>query len=210
VSCCGPRFYGKVFSERTARRNARQYRRKGLRGSARDTFEFLRPRVPGRSVLEIGGGVGAIELELLKAGAARATNVELSPSYEPVAAELAREAGVEERFRYRVANIAEAEVEGADAVVLHRVVCCYPDGEELTRRAAALAARDLVLTFPRETPWNRAAFALFNFALWTLRLKFRAYVHPVRVLVAAAESEGLALTYDRPRAVWQTVALTRV
>ena len=40
------------------------------------------------TVLEVGGGVGAIQLELLRAGAAGTTNVELSAAYEPYAAEL--------------------------------------------------------------------------------------------------------------------------
>ena len=46
----------------------------------RRTVEFLQGLgLEGASVLEIGGGVGEIEIELLQAGAARAQNLELSP-----------------------------------------------------------------------------------------------------------------------------------
>ena len=48
--------------------------------------------VEGAEVLEIGGGVGAIELELLRRGAARATNVELSHGYEQEGERLVAEA----------------------------------------------------------------------------------------------------------------------
>ena len=37
--------------------------------------------IEGSTVLEPGGGVGSIQLELLKEGAARSTVVELSPGY---------------------------------------------------------------------------------------------------------------------------------
>ena len=45
----------------------------------------------GATVLEIGGGVGEIQIELLKSGAARAVNLELSPAYEAEATELLRD-----------------------------------------------------------------------------------------------------------------------
>ncbi len=32
-------------------------------------------------MLEVGGGIGAIEIELLRAGVTRAMNVELAPTY---------------------------------------------------------------------------------------------------------------------------------
>jgi hypothetical protein len=45
--------------------------------------DFLEQRgIAGASVLEVGGGVGEIHLELLRRGATRAVNLELSPAYE--------------------------------------------------------------------------------------------------------------------------------
>ena len=89
ASCCTPSGYRKIFGAKTARHDLRKYRRRGLDETARRIADFLVGRgVEGDSVLEVGGGVGAIQLELLKAGAAKTTNVELSPEYEPYAAEL--------------------------------------------------------------------------------------------------------------------------
>ena len=54
--------------------------------------EFLEQRgVEGATVLEIGGGVGEIQIELLKRGATRAANLELSPAYEEEAKRLLRD-----------------------------------------------------------------------------------------------------------------------
>ena len=70
----------------------------------------------------MGGGIGAIEIELLKAGMARAVNVELTPTYEAAAGELVVETGLSDRVDRRVMDFAEAgpEVETADVVVWAR------------------------------------------------------------------------------------------
>jgi 2-polyprenyl-3-methyl-5-hydroxy-6-metoxy-1,4-benzoquinol methylase len=104
--------------------------------------------IEGASVLEVGGGVGELEIELLKAGAARAQNLELSPAYEQEAHRLAGQAGVQGRIDWRLHDLAAdpGAVAPADLVVLHRVVCCYPDYARLLGAAADHARRALVFT----------------------------------------------------------------
>src|SRR5256885_518357 len=142
--CCSPKGYKWVFSERSARAEARRYRRKGLDGTSRRIVDFLKGQgLEGRTVLEVGGGIGAIQIELLKAGASRALSVELTPTYEEAAGALLREAGLTDRVERRVMDFAEAasEVDGADIVVLNRVICCYPDMPKLAGAAAGHADR---------------------------------------------------------------------
>ena len=118
-------------SERSRRRlAASRYRNRGLGGTSRDLVE-LAGDVTGETVLDVGGGIGAIELELLAAGAQRATNVELSGEYEEAAAELIEERGLSERVDRRVGDFVTEPVEPHDVVVMHRVVCCYPDVDRL-------------------------------------------------------------------------------
>jgi hypothetical protein len=82
-SCCPSRDYLRFFNQRFARRLANRYRKRGLDPTAQTMVEFLRELgIEGASVLEVGGGVGEIEIELLQAGAARAQNLELSPAYQ--------------------------------------------------------------------------------------------------------------------------------
>src|SRR4051812_42814796 len=121
-----------MFNKRFASRDARRYRSHGLTGSSRTLVE-LAGDVRDATVLDVGGGVGAIGLELLAAGASRATTVELSSAYEDSAAELATERGVANRVDRRVADVVEdaGELEPHDLVVMHRVVCCYPDVDAL-------------------------------------------------------------------------------
>jgi 2-polyprenyl-3-methyl-5-hydroxy-6-metoxy-1,4-benzoquinol methylase len=213
VSCCQPpRGYTFLFSKRAARRDAKRYRRKGVDPTGEEMLAFLRERgIADTSVLEIGGGVGALQLELLKAGAAEATNVELSPEYEESAAELAREAGVSERIERRLGDVvADPGVAGeADAVVMHRVVCCYPDYDGLVGAASDRSRRFLVMSFPRPRVLIRLFMGLVNLAARLLRWEYRTWVHPPDALVSAAERRGLTLVEESHGRIWQVAALER-
>src|SRR5579862_7408123 len=151
AGCCAPRDYGRFFNARTAAGDARRYRRRGVRGSA-EALVALAGDVRGASVLDVGGGVGAIELELLAAGADRATSVEISAAYEDAAHGLLAERGLLERVQRRVGDFVEeaGAIEPHDVVVLHRVVCCYPDAGALVGAAATHTRRVLLLTYPQE------------------------------------------------------------
>jgi len=137
--CCTPTGYDELFGEKQARRDARRYRRKGLDRAAQWIVDTVRDQgVEGATVLEPGGGVGAIELELLKAGAARSVVVELSPGYDGEARELAREAGLGEMVKL--------EVIGDERTLL-------PDAVELVPAAERLVADGFtVLPYTSDDP----------------------------------------------------------
>ncbi len=201
-----------MFKARVARRSLRRYTEKGLDQLERRMVESaVEGGLEGARVLEIGGGIGAIQAELLEAGAERGEVVELVSAYEPYARELARERGFEERTSFRVADVLDdpGTVEPADVVVMNRVVCCSPDGIQLTTAAARLARRTLVLSFPRDTVWMRAGFGLMNRGFWLIRRSFRAFVHSRDALVAAAEAEGLTLEQSGRGLAWEFAALRR-
>ena len=211
--CCTPKGYRQIFSRRSARSEAKRYRRHGLDPTSRSIVEFLkRYGVDGLTLLEVGGGIGAIQIELLKAGAAQAVSVELTPTYEEAAVELLREAGLEDRVERRVMDFTEAggEVKAAGVVVLNRVICCYPDMPKLAGAAASHAQRVLVMSFPRDTWWMRLGLGLANFGLWIARRQFHIFVHSPDQILAIAKQHGLRTTLNRPGVVWQIAALERV
>ena len=167
--------------------------------------------VAGRSVLEIGGGVGAIQLELLARGASAAVNVELSPSYEDEAARLARERGVADRVTRRMLDVAvdREDLQPADLVVLHRVVCCYPDYERLLGAAADLAREALIFSHPPRNPASRALVAVQNGLFRLRRWTFRTFAHPPAAMVAVGARHGLRRTGGHRGLVWQVQLLER-
>lgn len=211
MNCCRPSGYEEIFGEKVARRDAKKYRRSGLRSPARWVVDTVLERgFLGVDVLEVGGGVGAIQLELLKAGASRTVNVEFSPGYEAAAAELAGEAGLADRIDRKIGDFAEDErFDDADVVVMHRVVCCYPDYERLIGEAARHARRLLVFSFPPRNLVSRILNGSANFWMRITRRKFRSYVHPPEAMIEVAKRQGLVPVAHRSGRIWLAVALVR-
>ena len=166
----------------------------------------------GASVLEIGGGIGQVALELLRRGAARAEVVELLPAYEPFVRELAAEQGLGDRMSFRTADLVSDRAAGSpvDLVVLNKVVCCTPDGVELAGIAASLARRTLALSHPRETWFVRVALGAVNLYLRVRRRHFRVFVHSARELEAAVAAHGLVLASERDGPLFRVAAFERV
>jgi len=211
-ACCGSDAYAKLFDEKNARSDARNYLKKGLDPTGqRMVDEIVNRGAAGASGLEVGGGIGALEIELVRAGAARATNVELVGTYEQAARDLLETLGLAARVDRRVLDFARdgAQVPGADIVLLHRVICCYPDMESLVRVSADHAARVLALSFPADRWWWRVG-QLLSRAWFRLRgCAFRLYLHDPHRILAIAESAGLHPVLQRRGWVWQIAVLER-
>jgi 2-polyprenyl-3-methyl-5-hydroxy-6-metoxy-1,4-benzoquinol methylase len=201
-----------MFDGRFAGRMAAAYRRRGLDRTARRMVDLLAESgVEGATVLEIGGGVGEIHLELLRRGAASATNLELSPAYDAEAARLIAEAGVADRVQRRLVDIAAdpAAAEPADVVVLHRVVCCYPDYARLLGVAADHTRGRLVFSHPPRNAVSRAVVATQNLLLRLGGREFRVFVHPPAAMLAVLTEHGLRPVAAPRGRLWRITAATR-
>src|SRR5918995_1651288 len=125
TSCCC-QGVDEMFGEKTAEHDLRRYRKRGPSKSTRVLVEALkREGIEHATVLDIGGGIGAIQHELLEAGAERATSVEASVAYVRAAREEAERRGHTDRITHREGDfVALAHlVEPADVVTLDRVIC---------------------------------------------------------------------------------------
>ena len=202
-----------VFGERTARRDLRRYRRRGPSKPTRLLLDALGAEgVEGATLLDIGGGVGAIQLELLDRGAERATGVDASRAYLRVAREEAERRGHAARTSYREGDFVAVagEIPPADVVTLDRVICCYPDMEALVGASAQRARRLYGLVYPREVWWTRAGIRLLNLGFAVARRPFRVFIHRAEAVRAVAREHGLALrSRRRIGPVWQVELYAR-
>ena len=190
----------------------RRFRKHGLTRTQERLIEFLAERgIEGATVLEIGGGVGEIQIELLRRGAASATNLEISTNYEDEALLLLEDKGMTGRVTRRFLDIATApdDVEPADVVVLHRVVCCYPDYERLLAAAGSHARRLLVFSHPPHNGVTRLALRWDNALRRLKRNDFRAFVHTPRAMVDVLTAQGLTPRYRHHSLIWDVVGLER-
>ena len=194
------------FTSRMAKRAAARYRQKGVDKTAQRMLAFLEEQgIEGATVLEIGGGVGEFQIELLKRGAANTLNLELSAAYDNEAIGLVREAGLDGRMERRLHDIAADPqgIESTDVVVLHRVVCCYPDYERLLTAAAEHARRLLVFSYPPRNVLSRFLLGAQNLLFRLQRKEFRTFAHPPARMLAVVENRGLKHAYAHRPVVWQ-------
>jgi magnesium-protoporphyrin O-methyltransferase len=135
--------------------------------------------VSGASLLDIGGGVGAIHHLLLDAGATNATHVDVSSEYLGAARSEAERRGHASRVDFVHGDFVAlgATLAPADVVTLDRVICCYPDMPRLVSLSAAKCRRLYGVVYPRDAWWVRIGIIITNRLMQLKRSPFRAYMH---------------------------------
>lgn len=213
MSCCAQcRGIEDMFGHRMAQRQLRQYRRKGPGKVTRRLIDAVAADgVEGRTFLDVGGGVGAIQHELMDRGAAGGTSADASPAYLAAARAEAEARGYADSVKYLDGDFVEraAEIEPADMVTLDRVVCCYPDMPAMLGAAAPLARRALGLVFPRRIWFIRAGVTLVNLIQRLRRHPFRVFVHDPDEVAAVLKQHGLSRRYLRDGFLWRVVVFVR-
>jgi magnesium-protoporphyrin O-methyltransferase len=201
-----------AFGEAAARNEARLYRGRGPAGQTRELLNAIRLLgLEKASLLDIGGGIGAIHHELLPDLVGTAVHVDASSAYlKEAKAESARR-GHTDRVTFIHADYTEVaeDLPQADLVTMDRVVCCYPDFRTLLSAAARKCRRVLAMTYPRETWYVRFALHLLN-AFECLRGEpFRSYLHPVPGIDTLLRGQGLHRIFLKRLFVWEVALYAR-
>jgi Methyltransferase domain len=201
-----------VFGKRQAERDLRHYLQRGPASTTRMLIDALKTEgVDGLSLLDIGGGIGAIALELFKSGVSTATEVDASPAYISTAGAEVERQGLTSRVECREGDFVAlaTEVPSAGIVTLDRVICCYPDMRALVGQSAAKAGKLYGAVYPRDRWWLYAAVVPGNLLLRLLRNPLRLYIHRTAEVDALIRSQGLAPRFHRNAGLWQVTIYAR-
>ena len=212
VSCCQCEGIATQFGARTARRELRRFRRRGPIETTKLLIGGLREAgVDGASLLDIGGGVGAIHHMLIDAGAREAMHVDVSRDYIDAARAEANRRGHADRVRFIEGDFVQLapELPAADVVTLDRVICCYPDMKSLVAAAAAHARRVLGAVYPRDRWWVRLGVRSINLVMRVRGSAFRVFVHQPAAIDAVLRQHGLERRTRRSSGLWEVVTYSR-
>lgn len=202
----------RLFDDRVARKDLRRYRTKGPIKSTRRLLDLIgHEGVKGKSLLDVGGGIGALQHELVARGVARTTDVDASKAYLETARGEARRLGYLARADYLHGDLVDlaSGLDVADLVTLDRVVCCYPDASLLLQRATALATDRIGLVWPKDTWWTRAVAGAMNLGFRIMHNPFRMRVHPDRLVRSALERSGFRESGRTSAGFWQVAVWAR-
>jgi hypothetical protein len=212
MNCCQCQGIEELFSQPYVTKDVARYRAKGPDKTTRMLIEAIKgSNIEGQTLLDIGGGVGAIQHQLLAAGLEHATDVEASTAYLNAARAETQRRGYLERVSYHQGNFVDLapDIAPADIVTLDRVICCYPDMEKLVSLSAARARKQYGLVYPRDTWWIRIGLAVANLFFRLRRSAYRGFVHPTKRVEAILGGAGLKRSFYCQTLYWQVVVYAR-
>jgi hypothetical protein len=201
-----------IFDQGTAERELKAYRARGPGTTTRLLIAGLKAAgVADLTLLDIGGGVGAIQHELLKDGARSAIAIDASSAYLHAAKQEAERQGYANRIAYHQGDFVELapQLPQADIVTLEKVICCYPDMRALVGLSSARAGKLYGVVFPRDTWWMRLGGLFVNLVPRLQRNAFRFFVHPTEAIEAVVRENGLERRYYCKTLFWQVIVYTR-
>jgi magnesium-protoporphyrin O-methyltransferase len=194
------------FDEAKARQELESYRKNGPQITTRGLLGLLVGSEPlPETVLDIGSGIGALSLELLRAGVQRAMCVDLSAATLAANGEEAQRQGVADRIERVEGDFAAiaAMVPSADLVALDRVVCCYPAYAPLLEQAAGHSHRLLAMSYPRNRWWVHLALWVENAWRRIRGNRFKAFVHSPAAMTSLLRAHGFAPARTATTFTWQ-------
>lgn len=213
MSCCQCQGIEALFNDKTATRELNDYRQNGPGKTTRWLIEALKAEEgDDLTLLDIGGGIGAIQHELLGAKVStKATHIDASTAYIAAAKQEAERQGHADRITYRHGDFVELapEISAADIVTLDRVICCYPDMPALVGLSSERAGKFYGVVLPRDTWWTRLGGHLFNFVWWLIRHPYRFFVHPIDAVEAVLRQNGLERRFYRKSFLWYVAVYSR-
>lgn len=201
-----------TFSSREAEADLKRYRRQGADRTTQALIDaVIAEGIGGATLIDIGAGVGAIQLALLDAGAARATSVDATEAYVDVAQAEADRRGFGDRVdaRFGLFEVVAADIDTADVVTLDRVVCCDPDLPGLLTRVSERARRMVGLVYPRETWWNRVAARVMAAWGWVTRDPTRWHLHATADIDRILAEAGFSRREVNRTFIWQVALYVR-
>lgn len=123
MTCCGAGACESQFDRKRAARELKDYRAHGPQPTTRAMIHLLRRAgVDGSTLLDIGGGIGAIQYDLLEAGAREVTAVDASSAYQQAALRDTRSPGGRGRYRHARSRGLLLSGDGAAGAAVRRVL----------------------------------------------------------------------------------------
>ena len=210
MSCSQCQGIEQIFDSKVAKRELAHYHKKGVSKSTQWLLDSIkRLGKTGLTLMDVGGGVGIIQHELMKAGVAEtAVHVDAATSYLQVSQEEAQRLGHAERITYQQGDFVDlaGTLEPADLVTLDRVLCCYHDMPALLNAAASRAQQAIALVFPRDDKlWQRFWPHISNGWLQLTGNPFRLFVHSTTAVDSLLSHQGYQRQMHKQFFFWQSM-----
>jgi len=212
MSCCQCQGIESWFDEKFVAKQLKRYHKKGPPKSTRILIDTLKEQeIRGMTLLDIGGGFGAIQHKLLQAGLSQADSVEAAPVYLKSAQAEAERLALSGRIRFYQGDFValSSQIPPADIVTLDRVICCYHDMPEQVKLSTERSRKLYGLVYPRDTWWIKTVAHIQNLVLKIRGNPFRVFIHPTEKVDNLVRSQGFKRSFYQKTFLWQVVVYIR-
>ena len=212
MGCCQCQGIENMFDKKAAKRALKRYLKKGPSKTTEMLLKAIhKTEVKGLDFLDIGGGIGAIQYDLIKAGASSGTSIEASPAYIDLVKEEVHKNNLAEiiDFKHGDFTAIASDVDSADIVTLDKVICCYDDMSELVRLSSKLSLKIYAVIYPRDAWWTKLALLFINFYPIIMGSPFRVFIHPTKKVEEIIFRNGLKRDYYDTTLFWQVAIFTK-
>ncbi len=209
-NCCGA---DKLFNLKAAKKELRKYKKTGTGKPTRTLIKAIgSANLEGKSLLDIGGGIGAIQWDFLKNGGARTTDLDYSDGYLEVAKTYAEENDWSDQSKFIQGDFLENgdTIESHDFVTMDKVVCCYPDYQGLLIKALNKCNHTVGLVYPIDGFVARMIMFAGRMYLRLTGNSFRPYIHPVASIRQLARDQGFESVHSSISFPWHVEVYRRV
>lgn len=201
ISCC--------FDKR-AQKHRRNFERSKYSGTSKLIMKYLdEDGINGHSVLEVGCGVGGVCLELIGKGASSTTGIDISPEMISTAKKLSESKGYSDKASFVVGDAAKLPLPASHIVILDRVICCYPNAEELLGNSLASCLATYVISYPRDDGlWRFLLPVVTSIAKGVMKLiglKPFFFLHSTRKLREYINLRGFQEVFMKSMGPWSLI-----
>jgi magnesium-protoporphyrin O-methyltransferase len=163
------------------------------------------------TLLDIGGGLGILSLELLDAGFSAAVVVDASSAYLAAASKEAARRGRSASTQFVHGDFVDVAggMAPAGAVTMDRVVCCYPSFKPLLEQALRLAEHAFAFSYPRDRWFVRLGMWWENALRRRRGNSFRTFVHSPAEMIQMIERAGFTPVNRRRTLSWSCDVFVR-
>ena len=200
--CCGA---DRFFDLKGAQKRMKNYKRKGAGKSTKKLLKLLSTQnITDKTLLDIGGGVGAIQWNFLEKGGKNTMDVDASNGYIDVAKSYAAENDFVEKAQFLNGDFVDMseEISAYDFVTLDKVVCCYPDYHSLLGLAIQKCNNTIALTFPLAGPISKITAVFENIYFTFKKNPFRTYIHSPDDIEKFILSKGFKIVSKKVSFPW--------
>jgi magnesium-protoporphyrin O-methyltransferase len=188
--CCGADLF---FDEKIANKEYKTYLKNGpSRVTSKIISQIEKVTIKGKSLVDVGGGIGAIQWWFLQNGGQETVDIDASSGYIKKAQEHANKNNWNNRTQFIMGNCTDVydQVAPSEFITLDKVICCYPDYEEILEATCGKSKAYVSVSYPMDGLISNAIRALGALFFLLKKNPYRPYVHAVSSIRATFNTHG--------------------